>query len=474
MRALLLTGVLSVLATGCSFTTAAGLDCETSADCGSDQMCTESICLPLCKDTPYGSDKPNAIRMGALLPIHTSTAANAGVDESDEQARNAAFLALEEVNQRTISGREIALYLCDTASDRKLTMKQATWLVDTKKVAAVLTAGSSQTLDAATVTVPKGVLTMSYSASSPELTVMPDTQDGSVGLVWRTSPSDAIQGSVIAHLLSNCFGPPSEVKVGILYLDDPYGQGLANIISDRLDPKVSKRTFSYPKRGNMNGVKSAVDQLDMYTPTVTVLIGFADDAAAILREASTRTNLMRENNRHRWFFSDSVKDAALLADSQAAAQAKGFYGTAPAQGTGLAFSTFQNRFQDKYKKDPASYAYTSNAYDAMYLLALGAVYSQSTTNTVTGPKMAEGLMRVSSGTNGTNTQLTNSNFTYLAAELAAGRSVDVEGASGQLDFDDKGEAFSPVELWQVGDTGFKTVSSKIEPSYCPPPLGDAR
>ena len=77
MRALLLAGVWSVLATGCSFTTAAGLDCETNEDCGIDQLCTQKVCLPLpvgCKDTPYGSNKPNAIRMGALLPIHTSTA----------------------------------------------------------------------------------------------------------------------------------------------------------------------------------------------------------------------------------------------------------------------------------------------------------------------------------------------------------------------------------------------------------------
>ena len=67
-----------------------------------------------------------------------------------------------------------------------------------KKVAAVLTAGSSQTLEAAKVTMPKGVLAMSYSASSPELTALPDTNGGATGLVWRTSPSDAIQGRVIA------------------------------------------------------------------------------------------------------------------------------------------------------------------------------------------------------------------------------------------------------------------------------------
>jgi branched-chain amino acid transport system substrate-binding protein len=460
MRALIWTGVFSVLASGCSLTTAAGLDqCETSADCDSDQVCTQGVCLPLpvgC-GTLYGSSDPGAIQMGALVPLHTSTDPDASVDQSDEQALNAALLALDEVNQRSIGGKQIALHFCDTSNDAERTRKQAEWLVGDKKVTAVLTAGSSQTLEAAKVTVPKGVLTLSYSASSPELTSLPDTHEGSTGLVWRTSPSDAIQGRVIADLLKDTtrFGTLS--RVGILYVDDPYGQGLYNIISERLmagAPRIANRGFFYPRHGD---VKEALAQLNMYDPDVTVVMAFADDATSILVNAAGMENLQRASG-HKWFFSDSVKDAAVLANPDAASAAQGFYGTAPAQGTGQAFNTFKSRFQDKYKKDPAEYAYTSNAYDALYLMALSAAYSQGQANSVTGVKMAEGLTKVSSGTSGTNTQLTNSNFTYLSAELAAGRSVNVDGASGALDFDASGEAPAPVELWQVQDTTFKAIS----------------
>ncbi|KFA90364.1 ABC transporter substrate-binding protein [Archangium violaceum] len=463
MRALFLTGVISVLATGCSLTAAGGLDeCETSADCASDQVCTQQVCLPLpagCRAEPYGSTEADAIRMGGLFPLHISPEPGASEDESDVQGLNAALLALEEVNQRT----RIALYVCDTGSSKDVAEKQARWLVNDKKVAALLTAGSSQTLAVADVALPAGVLTMSYSASSPELTAKPDTNGGPVGLLWRTSPSDAIQGSVIANLLrsDSRFGAPA--KVGILYVDDPYGQGLSNIISEQLSTgatRVANRTFLYQRGGD---VKAVLDSLDMtYDPDVTVLIGFADDAKTILKEAATRNNLKRENG-HRWFFSDSVKDSAVLADALAANQARGFYGTAPAQGTGQAFSTFSDRFVTKYQKNPAAYAYTSNAYDAMYLLALGASYSLSTTNAVTGVKIAEALNRVSSGASSTSTQLTNSNFTGLAAQLASGQSVNIEGASGPLNFDVNGEARAPVELWQVSDTGFVTIANNLEP-----------
>lgn len=468
MRALFLTGVLSVLATGCSFTTAAGLEqCETSEDCGQDQVCTERFCLPLppgCGKR-YGSEDANAIQFGALVPLSTSTEPGAPVDASDEQALNAMLLALEEVNQRGVGGKPIALHFCDTAGDKERTKRQAAWLVGAKKVAAVLTGGSSQTLSAALVTVPQNVLTMSYSASSPELTSLPDTNGGAVGLVWRTAPSDAIQGRVIANLLrtdTTRFGTVK--KVGILYVDDPYGQGIYNIISERLNttaPTVANEGFSYARQGE---IRSVLARLDAYDPDITVLMGFADDAARILKEASTFTNLKRApDGNHRWFFSDSVKDATLLTDALVSAQAQGFYGTAPAQGAGQAFSTFSSRFNGKYQKNPAEYAYTSNAYDAMYLLALSAAWSQGTAQAVTGVKMAEGLTHVSSGTSSTTTQLTSSNFTYLAAELAAGRSVNVEGASGRLDFDAAGEAPAPVELWQVQDSRFVTIPPPIDP-----------
>ena len=234
--------------------------------------------------------------------------------------------------------------------------------------------------------------------------------------------------------------------MGILYVDDPYGQGLYNIISERLGAgttRIANRGFFYARHGD---VKEALAQLNMYDPDVTVLMAFADDATSILVNAASLENLKRANG-HKWFFSDSVKDAAVLANVDAGREAQGFYGTAPAQGTGQAFNTFSSRFTDKYKKNPGEYAYTSNAYDAMYLLALSASYSQGMANSVTGVKMAEGLTKVSSGSSGTNTQLTNSNFTYLSAELAAGRSVNVDGASGPLDFDASGEAPAP---WSCG------------------------
>jgi len=302
------------------------------------------------------------------------------------------------------------------------------------------------------------VLTISYSATSPELTSLQDTNGGAVGLVWRTSPSDAIQGRVIANLLLNDARFSGITKVGILYVNDPYGQGLFNVISEQLSGKRTTSSRFYERRGD---VSAAVSQLNATDPDITVLVGFEDDARRIIQQAATESNLSRASG-HRWFFTDSVKDVTVLQDTTVRGQVDGSYGTAPAQGAGQAYNAFSSRFLTKYNKDPSDYSFISHAYDAMYLMVLGAAYSQGTTNAVTGAKMAEGLTKVSTGSSSASTQLTSSNFTFLLGEMAAGRTLNLEGASGRLDFDDKGEASSPIELWRVEGTTFQHVQA-IEP-----------
>jgi branched-chain amino acid transport system substrate-binding protein len=456
--------ILAVSLSGCSLTAAGGLtECESSADCGTDQVCTEGFCLPLPNGCGQrlGSTDPGAIPIGALLPISTTAAGpDAGVDESEVQGLNAITLALEEVNQRGVAGKQFTLHLCDTAFDPERTKVQAKWLVDEKKVVAMLTAGSSQTLAATTVTLSKGVLTMSSSATSPELTSVQDTQNGTVptGLLWRTSPSDAIQGKVIANLLTNDPRFNTVQKVGIIYLDDPYGQGLFNVVSERLKGKKTTAAAFYSRRGD---VSAALSQMNTFDPDMTVLVGFEDDARRIIQAAASQPNL-RKDSGHRWFFSDSVKDAGLLDDATVRAQVEGTFGTAPAQGAGAAFDSFKSRFMTRFKNvDPSNFSFTSHAYDSMYLFALSAAYAQGQGGAVTGAKMAEGLTKLTAAT--APVQLTPTNFTPASTDLAAGRAINVEGASGGLEFDAAGEAPSPIELWVIEGTNFRTVENIAPP-----------
>jgi branched-chain amino acid transport system substrate-binding protein len=459
MRTLTILSLSTALLTGCSFTTAGGLsECESSSDCDKDMVCSNNFCLPQpagCGQV-YGDTSADAVQIGAALPLSLSAVdPTQGQDASEVQGLNAIRLALDEINDRGAAGKKLALNVCDTAGDTAITSKQTEWLVNEKKIVALLTAGSAQTLAAAAITLPKEVLTMSSSGTSPELTKREDNTK--LGLLWRTAPSDAIQGKVIANLLLNDPDLSTVQKVGILYLDDAYGQGLFNVITETLGTRKTVKAVPYPRK--TESIDAPLAQIDTFDPDITVLVGFEDDASRFIKRAATSTN-MKAGTGHRWFFTDSAKDAALLSDSTVRGQIQGAYGTAPAQGAGQAFSSFQSRFVAKYNADPSNFSFTSHAYDSMYLFGLGVAYSQGTSNTVTGLKMAEGLTKVSSGT---SIQLTSSNFTQAASELAANRSIDVEGASGSLMFDAAGEAPSPIELWQVEGSTFKSVRNVPPP-----------
>lgn len=459
MKRLSLSAAL-LLVCGCSFTTATGFnECTQDSECEGGQVCKEHYCVgntvpPGCGETYGAVDDANALHFGAALPITPST----GTDQSEVAGLNAIKLAVDEINQRAIAlgGHAIALHICDTKAEKDLVKTDATWLIDDQKVVAIITSGSGQTLAASEVTIPRNVVLMSATSTSPEITALPK---GPPRLVWRTAPSDAIQGKAIAKVIATDSKFTSVNKVGVIYLNDPYGQGLKDVLVTSIASPRTVQSFLYERGGD---VTAAVNGLNSFNPDLTVLIGFPDDAVKIIQQGINlpSSNLTVSSN-HQWFFTDSAKDPALMQGlGSNAAQIDGSYGTAPAQGAGLAYATFKDAYQSKYQVDPATYAFTSHSYDAMYTLALGAVWSMKGGAAVSGAGIAEGLAQLSSGT---SYRLSATQFTAAASDLSSGKSVNVDGASGKLDFDATvGEAPSPIELWKVTGSTF-TTQSTIEP-----------
>ncbi|MFZ5468624.1 MAG: ABC transporter substrate-binding protein [Myxococcota bacterium] len=454
----LLGGVVFILA-GCSFTVARGFqECSQDADCGAGRACLSRYCIAMpegCNRSLGATDASNKIPLAVLFPFTTGDAPlDSSTDLRLEQRLNAMTLALEEVNQRDgVGGRPFALYVCNTGNDRDRIKAQTQWMAEELSVPAVVASGSAQLLAAATETISRGVLLTSASASSPEITALLDTHEGSVGLVWRTAPSDAIQGRVIADVLLTDSAFAGVTKVGVVYVDDPYGQGLKEVLAARYGAVAGKeiRTFQYARSGD---VSSAVDGLASFSPQVTVLIAFVDDAERILAAARQHTPPLPGG--HRWFLTDSTKDRNLLSKVPAG-ELEGSMGTAPAQGAGQVFQSFSDRFRARFSEDPANFAFTSHSYDLMYLLALGAAHAVGGEGSqpVSGARMAEGLTLVSSGA---SRRLAPDDFTPAKTALQNGTSIDVEGASGKLNFDPvTGEAPSPIELWRVSGSGFTTV-----------------
>ncbi len=399
--------------------------------------------------TRYGSDAPDAIVVGATLPLSVDHQP----DDGQIQLLNALRLALDEINQRDgVSGRMLSVRACDNAGQAARAKEQTRWLVDEIKVPVMMTSWSSLTLSAADVTVPRGVLTITADATSPELTAVPAMLHG-VRLLWRTAPSDAMQGRVLVNLIGHDPIYAGIKRVGIFYQDDPYGQGLAGVVASglaRLDPQLVVRSIPYPFRGD---VTSRVSQLAEAKPDLTLLIGFPLDAVRILNLAAREPALTRAHG-HRWFFSDSVKEPTLFAGLDRPDEIDGANGLETADGGGDEAASFQARFAARFRRKAIDQTYASNRYDAMYLVAFGAAWAlgKDGRGELSGARMAEGLTHLSSGP---RFGLTPEQFTAAKAALLSGGSIDLEGASGKLDFDNQtGEASSSFQLWRVSGETF--------------------
>jgi serine/threonine-protein kinase len=394
----------------------------------------------------FGSDAPDAIVIGAALPLSFDGKLD---QEGQQQLLNAARLALDEINQRDgVAGRHFALLVCDNGADTARIKGQVTWLVKEQKIPALITSWSAHTLASVNVTIPSGVVTITGEATSPELAAVPSTAENGARLLWRTAPSDTTVGHLIPQILAHDPAFSGVKRVGLIYQDDPYGQGLASVIAAGLPmmtPPLAVNAIQYPFRGD---VASAIDQLAAAKPDVTVVVGFPFDVVRLLNQAARQSSLQRAHG-HRWFFSDASRERDMFAGLDHPEEIDGSYGMESTDGGGIEATAFQARFRARFLRDAQDQTYAANRYDAIYLLALGAAYAagKDGSGAITGTRIAAGMMHLSSGP---KFSLAPDQFTAAKAVLQSGRSIDVDGASGTLDFDQAtGEPPASFRLWRI-------------------------
>ena len=164
--------------------------------------------------------------------------------------------------------------------------------------------------------------------------------------------------------------------MGITYLNDAYGQGLNVALSQQLNSVKTLHAAFYDRGGDLD---ASVASMDAFNPDLTVLIGFPDDVGRFITKAAVTANLSRAAG-HRWFFTDSAKDPAIISGSPAG-ELESSYGTTPAQTSGPAYAAFQSDFQAHYGIDPSSYAFIAHTYDAVYVVALGCAFAVGSAGT---------------------------------------------------------------------------------------------
>ena len=112
---------------------------------------------------------------------------------------------------------------------------------------------------------------------------------------------------------------------------------------------------------------------------------------------------------------------------------------------------FKTSYSAAFKKDPSALGFAPQAYDATWMVFYGAAFSLRQEKSLTGIGIGRGLRKISSA--GPEIPVTPANWTRISDAIGAGNPVNIDGASGKLDYDARQETTNPIDIWKISADG---------------------
>ena len=352
------------------------------------------------------------------------------------RARQRAFeLAIKHVNEGGgVFGLPVATVVGDTTADPERAVAEARRLVEAEGVHAIVgpNASAHALPIAERVIGPAGIPTVSFSATSPELTGAADHD-----YLFRTALSDVSQGPVLARVARE----RGFDNVGLLYVDDPWGRGLADAFEAAWDGRVKAIPVDTDQTAFLTELRESASR----DAQALVVIVSGVTALAMVREAI-------DNGLYDDFvFSDGTKQANLVR-SLGGDRLGGMYGTGPASPPESAASVaWETAYIAEHGALPVL-AYVKETYDAKIALALAAQAS----GRLDGAAIRDRLRQVGSSP-GSVVIAGPVGVADALRILADGGEIDYEGASGSMDWDTNGD----LQRGHIGIWRF-TADERIE------------
>lgn len=409
MKALLAVTVLGIGAIG--------------AGCGSDS------------DSGDGGGSVGELKVGVLVPLTGDLAPFGGPNQK------AAELAAAQVNAAAKdAGVDLNMVqsVQDSKTDPQAAQEGARKLIDADGVSVLAgPMASSETIPVAeNVAVPGGVPVISPSATNPDITNLEDE-----GLIFRTPPSDALQGKVLAQVMAETLKGKA-VNIGAR--NDPYGNALAGVFEEAWKAQggtIGAKVIYNPEATSLD---SEAAKLANGNPAAWVVIDFPDSWAK-MGPALARTG--KWDSKKTWTV-DGLKSNDLP-ETAGVKVTEGMQGTVATSADAPAGKAFDDLWKAEVKE--ARQTYDAQMFDAVVLYALAAAAAGSNKGTDIAAKLQD-----VSGAPGTKYTFEQLGDALKAA--AAGEDIDYEGASGPIDFDENGDpASASYGLWSY--TGGKLVES---------------
>jgi branched-chain amino acid transport system substrate-binding protein len=284
-----------------------------------------------------------------------------------------------------------------------------------------------------------GVIQFSPANTSPTFT---DYDDG--GFYFRTAPSDALQGPVLADRIVADGG----VAVAILARSDDYGRGLAEATGDALEEAGAEVVFNEVYDQDAQNFDADVSAVAAENPDTVVVIGF-DESARIL-QAMIESGIGPDDINVYGVDGNASPELAESVNPDDPAVLQGMRGTEPSQEVN---PEFRDRLVE-FRPDLDVFSFSSQAYDATILIALAALVAESDAPGDIAPEI-NALTREG----GTECD----SFADCADLIADGETITYNGVLGVLEFLDEGEPSRGVyDVWEFDGEGGKNVLETVE------------
>ena len=368
----------------------------------------------------FGTAKANEIKVGMVMSF------TGPLESLVPPMVDGAELAFNEANAsgELLDGSTITLVKGDATCIDSAAAVTAAEQVVAEGVVAIFGADCSGVTKAITqnVGMPNGIPNISPAATSPSLTTEPDN-----GLFYRTAPSDARGGEVLAGITAD----KGVKSVAITYINNDYGVGLADVFEAAVKAAGVEVTAKIAHEG---------DKAD-YSAEVGVLSAAGGDALAVLGYIDQGGNNIIRGSLDAGSFDQFALGDGMIGSSLEDAfgnELNGSWGSTPGS-LGASFQKFQ-AYASANGVDPDS-VYAGESYDAAALLILamqaGDCDISGCNGSTDGRSIADNIQKIA---NGSGPKIYAGELAKGLRLLRAGNSINYQGAT-DVNFTEVGEAF---------------------------------
>jgi branched-chain amino acid transport system substrate-binding protein len=353
---------------------------------------------------------------------------------------NAAEMAMAEVNASGLSPNNYVSVRADsTCVDAAAAQTAAERLVTAEGVKGIIGADCSGVTRAVLQNVarPNGIVMVSPSATSPALSV--DEDDG---LFFRTAPSDAREGEIMAEVLME----KGFKSIALTYSNSDYGKGLAEAIATSFTAVGGTVTINAAHDDGKADYSAEVAALASAGGDVLVVAGYLDQGGKGIIQASLDSGA----------FSQFGLPGGMVGDSLPVAIGPGLNGSfgqvAQSDSAGAAILTEMGKASTTSNFDATS-PYSMESYDAAALIMLAIAASGSTD----GKVYKDALLEVANGpADGSGVPIMPGELGKALELIAAGTAINYEGGSG-VTLIGAGESAGRYRQFDIVDGKYETV-----------------